>query len=126
MADPSRFPNNRSPQTAFRKQLRTHTTSAEAVLWMRLKARQMNGLRWRRQFGVGPYVLDFYCVKARLGIELDGQVHDDRARHAYDTERSRNLEAEGIAILRFENRQVFEMPGAIIDAIAEAAAARMG
>ncbi|HLA64571.1 MAG TPA: DUF559 domain-containing protein [Rhodothermales bacterium] len=86
----------------------------------------MNGLRWRRQFGVGPYVLDFYCVEARLGIELDGQVHDDPARHAYDTERSRNLEAEGIAVIRFENRQVFEMPGAVIDVIVEAAARRTG
>jgi len=125
MSDLPRFPNNRAEQAPFRQQLRTHGTSAEAALWTCLRGRRMNGLRWRRQFGVGLYVLDFYCPEARLGIELDGLVHDDPTRNAYDSDRTRALETEGIAVLRFENRQIFAMPEAALEAIAEAAAARL-
>lgn len=62
---------NRPRQTATRRRLRSHGTPAEAALWTRLKARRLDGLRWRRQFGVGPYVLDSTCPAVRLAVELD-------------------------------------------------------
>jgi very-short-patch-repair endonuclease len=82
-------------------------------------------LRWRRQFGVGPYVLDFYCPEARLAIELDGAVHHDPERRYADLKRTRALATEGIAVLRFENRELFERIDAVIEAIAQGATDRL-
>ena len=63
---------NLSEQKEFRRDLRKGMTSAEVVLWKMLSGRRLEGLKFRRQFGVGPYVLDFYCPELRLAIELDG------------------------------------------------------
>ena len=114
---------NRHRHTELRRQLRTHGTTAEAALWTQLKNRQLGGLRWRRQFGVGPYVLDFYCPKAKLGIELDGAAHDGPERQAYDAERTRHLEGVGVRVVRFENRVVWERPDDVLAAILDAARA---
>ena len=109
---------NRMEQKGFRKQLRNNMTSAEVVLWQMLKGRQVNGLKFRRQFGVGPYVLDFYCPELRLCIELDGAYHFTPEQQAYDCHRTRYLTNEhGIRVLRFENRVVFESPASILEAI---------
>jgi very-short-patch-repair endonuclease len=111
---PHRF-NNRPAQKASRRHLRTNGTSAEAALWLRLKQRQVRGRRFRRQHSVGAYI---YCPSEWLAIELDGAVHDDPARRAYDAERTRHLGAVGIRVIRFENRAVFEEPAAVLAAIA--------
>ena len=112
---------NRRSQKETRRRLRTHGTPAEAALWTRLKDRQLGGFRWRRQFGVGPYVLDFYCPAVRLGVEVDGAVHHTPAQRAYDAERTRHLGAVGVRVVRFENRAVFEAPEAVLAAILAAA-----
>ena len=114
---------NRPRQTPLRQHLRTHGTPAEARLWTLLKNRQAAGLRFRRQFGAGPYILDFYSPGARLAVELDGSVHDAPERAAYDAERTRHLGSLGIRVLRFENRTVFEAPDAVVAAIVAAAQA---
>ncbi len=111
---------NLPAQKPARRHLRTHGTSAEAALWLRLKRRQLGGRRFRRQFSIGPYVLDFYCPRERLAIELDGAVHNTPAQRAHDAERTRHLSTVGIRVLRFENRQVFEAPEAVLAAIAAA------
>ena len=112
---------NRRSQKETRRRLRTRGTPAEAALWTRLKDRQLGGFRWRRQFGVGPYVLDFYCPAVRLGVEVDGAVHHTPAQRAYDAERTRHLGAVGVRVVRFENRAVFEAPEAVLAAILAAA-----
>ena len=58
-----------------RRELRLNGTSAEAVMWTHIKGRKINGRRWRRQFSVGPFIIDFYCPELKLGIELDGAPH---------------------------------------------------
>ena len=108
---------NRRQQKPIRQRLRTQGTPAEAALWTRLKARRLGGLRWRRQFGVGPYVLDFYCPSARLAVELDGASHDGPERRDYDAERTEHLATVGVRVVRFENRAVFERPDAVLTAI---------
>ncbi|WP_420456345.1 endonuclease domain-containing protein [Rubrivirga sp.] len=118
---PDPYPNNKPWQAHTRQRLRTDGTPAEAALWRRLQRRQLGGLRFRRQFGVGPYVLDFYCPAARLAVELDGAVHDDPARAAYDATRTHHLARVGVRVIRFENRRVFDEPDAVLAAIAEAA-----
>lgn len=104
----------------YRKELRNQGTPAEARLWTYLKRRQLHGWKFRRQHSVGRYILDFYCPEAQLAVELDGAVHDDPARAAYDAERERHLAGLGIRVLRFENRCVFEQPEAVLAAIAAA------
>jgi very-short-patch-repair endonuclease len=83
-----------------------------------LRRRQLGGRRFRRQFGVGPYILDFYCPSERLAIELDGAGHADPAVRAYDDWRTAALGRAGIRVIRFENREVFEHPEAVLARIA--------
>lgn len=107
--------NNRHQQKELRRQLRNHATPAEAILWRMLRARQVCGLLWRRQFGAGPYVLDFYCPALKLCIELDGEPHFTDCGIQYDEQRTEYLErTQGIEVIRFENRVVFECPEAIL------------
>jgi very-short-patch-repair endonuclease len=109
---------NNPEKVAFRKALRTWGTSAEATLWKAIKGKQVDGLRFRRQQGVGAYVLDFYCPQLRLAIELDGEVHMNAHSEEYDERRSQYLAREAdIQVLRFENRVVFENLPAIINEI---------
>ena len=108
-------------QKSRRKRLRNASTSAESTLWLALKNKQVAGLRWRRQFGIGPYIVDFYCPSAKLAIELDGAVHASPEAQDYDDARTRHLAASGVRVLRFENRVVFEQPDALLAVIREAA-----
>ena len=103
-----RYPNNLKEQAVIRQTLRSEGTAAEAVLWLSLKGRQIEGMRWRRQFGVGPYILDFYCPQLRLCIELDGAQHYTMQGEENDAQRDEWLLREhGIRTLRFENKMVF-------------------
>jgi len=96
---------NAAEQKECRKALRNNMTPAEATLWQALKGRGTGGLKFRRQHGIGPFVLDFYCPEHQLGIELDGASHD--YKFEYDEARTAYLRQQGIRILRFSNHQVF-------------------
>ena len=96
---------NDKEQKEFRKALRNNMTPAETLLWRALKGRGAGGMKFRRQQGIGPFILDFYCPEHRLGIELDGNSHD--YKYDYDEERTEYLREQGIRILRFSNQQVF-------------------
>ena len=76
--------HNEQNQKILRQTLRNNTTSAEAKLWGALKSKQVDGVKYRRQFGVGTYVLDNYCPEIRLSIELDGGVHKTSYTNEYD------------------------------------------
>ncbi|MBR2234718.1 MAG: DUF559 domain-containing protein [Prevotella sp.] len=88
-----------------RKSLRNNLTPAEATLWRALRSRSAGGWKFRRQQGIGPFILDFYCPQIRLCIELDGSAHD--FRNDYDDERTAYLKTQGIRVVRFRNEQVF-------------------
>jgi very-short-patch-repair endonuclease len=93
-------------QRKFAKQLRRDQTDCERLLWQRLRNRQLGGFKFRRQYPLPPYVLDFYCAELYLAVELDGGQHfSDEALHR-DAERSRYLGKYGIHVLRFSNREV--------------------
>ncbi len=109
--------NNKLEQ---RKNLRNHGTSAEAIMWNLLKRRQILGYKFRRQFSVGPYILDFYCVEAKLAIELDGAQHYTIDGYEHDFKRKEFLEKlHDIKILRFENKNVFDYPDTLTQLIKE-------
>ena len=118
--DKNKYPFNTKDQTPLRRELRNEGTAAEAVLWLLLKGKQLDGMRWRRQFGVGPYILDFYCPQLRLCIELDGAPHDTLHGSLYDCRREEWLQhTHGIRTLRFENKDVFVHQDAVIERIRE-------
>ena len=73
----------------------------------RLKGRQLEGRKFRRQHGIGPYILDFFCPSESLSIELDGEVHFSLTASERDQKRSDYLKGQGIHEVRFENQDVF-------------------
>lgn len=109
--------NNHSYLKDYRKGLRNHSTAAEANLWKLLKSKQVLGLKFRRQHSFGNYILDFYCPKIQLTIELDGEIHTNLSSNQKDRERDEFIQQNGIEILHFENRWVYEYPQDIINAI---------
>ena len=112
--------SNRKELREERRVLRTFGTAAEAVLWTALKARRLDGWRWRRQFSIGSYILYFYCPKAKLCVELDGASHFTPYGLEADSNRSQFLTQLGIRVLRFENKVLKETPELAIGAIREA------
>jgi very-short-patch-repair endonuclease len=80
--------------------LRREMTLPEVLLWQALRRRQLNGLLFRRQHPVGPYVLDFYCPAHRLAVEVDGAAHDGADRAVRDRRRDAWLGAHGIRVMR--------------------------
>jgi very-short-patch-repair endonuclease len=99
------------------RQLRREQTDAERFLWETLRDRRFEGFRFRRQFIIGHYVVDFYCVKARLIIELDGGQHNLDANINYDESRTRYLQSQNIKVLRFWNNDVFLNTDAVLETI---------
>jgi very-short-patch-repair endonuclease len=90
-----------SPHAAV---LRREATDAEQLLWHRLRARQLGGHKFRRQWTIGPYIVDFCCLESFLVVEVDGGQHTPEA----DGARTNALQAEGFRIIRFWNNDVFE------------------
>ena len=100
--------HNRRALLPRRRELRNRPTKAEAVLWSALKGRRLDGVKFRRQHSAGPFILDFYCPASRLAVEVDGSVHDDPARAAYDADRQRWLAERGIRVVRVTNDEVLD------------------
>jgi very-short-patch-repair endonuclease len=97
--------NNKS-YTARRKALRRSLSKAEAVIWLHLSRKQMNGFKFRRQYSVNQYVIDFYCPELKLAIEIDGDSHYGYLSEKYDNERQKYIESFGIHFMRFTNDTV--------------------
>jgi len=110
---------NLKDQKTLRQSLRNNATAPEAILWRALKGKQVDGLKFRRQFGLGPYVLDFYCPEIRLCIELDGEVHKSYEQSQYDEIRTRFMASNNIKVIRFENDVVYRNIEAIKETIKE-------
>ena len=81
-------------------------TQAETLVWSKLRAKQMCGYKFRRQYSVGVYVLDFYCPTLKLAIEIDGDTHFQAGAKISDLSRQDFIEKFGIRFLRFTNQQV--------------------
>jgi very-short-patch-repair endonuclease len=104
-------------QIEKRKELRSSLTAAEATLWMLIKNRQLGGRKFRRQFGVGKYILDFYCPEEKLAIELDGNYHFTLIGSTEDFKRDEFLREQGIIVLRIENRTLFQNSEEVLEYI---------
>jgi very-short-patch-repair endonuclease len=102
-----------SPKAARR--LRRNQTDAERILWFRLRDRRLNGSKFRRQFPIDRYVVDFFCADAHLIIELDGGQH--AVRTDADAQRTKVLEAMGYMILRYWNNDVIQNIDGVLEDI---------
>ena len=108
MDDPKSFRKGVEPTTTSSVRaggLRRGLSPPERRLWLRIKGKQLDGLRFRKQAPIGVYVADFYCHGARLVVEIDGGSHQGE-RLARDAERDRWMEGRGICVLRFRASEV--------------------
>ncbi len=101
--------------TAISRKLRRDSTEAEKLLWNRLRAKQIDGLKFKRQVPVGNYIVDIVCFEKDLIIELDGGQHaeqseDDRVRDSW-------LHSQGFKVLRFWNNEVFANIEGVLETI---------
>ncbi len=97
------------------RELRRPQTPAEQVLWASLQDRRLDGLKFRRQHPIGPFIADFYCAECHLVIEIDGDVHSDQVE--YDGARSEWLNERGYTVLRFTNQEVQHQMRAVLEEI---------
>jgi len=98
---------NKKEQTDLRRKLRRTMTKGETILWKRIKAKQL-GFKFRRQAGIGRYIVDFYCPKLKLVIEIDGLTHYEEKVYNYDQERENYLENLGLFIKRYNSEDIFK------------------
>jgi very-short-patch-repair endonuclease len=99
--------------------------NAEVMLWSKLKGRALLGCKFRRQFGIGPYILDFFSPDIELAVELDGEIHYMAGRKDLDKARDAAIREYGIRIIRFSNNDVYENLEGVWEAIARAAREQM-
>ena len=89
-----------------RKFLRNHPTYTEYLLWKQLKNKRLCGYKFRRQYSVDQYIVDFYCPKVKLAIEVDGISHESNEQKIYDKYRQRYIERFGIEFIRITDEEI--------------------
>ena len=104
------------PGTKLAQSLRKRQTDADRKLWSKLRNRQLDGWKFKRQFPIGPYILDFYCSDANLVIELDGSQHAE-TRAEYDRTRTQFVEGEGLQVMHVWNVDVLTNITGVVDGI---------
>lgn len=97
---------NHADQGDLRRRLRNEAPLAEQMLWQYLRRKQLKGYKFKRQFSIDAFVIDFYCPKAKLAIEIDGDSHFGVGAKDYDEKRQKHIEALGVTVIRFRNDEV--------------------
>ena len=102
----------------IRRALRNNATPSERLLWHYLRKRQLLGLKFRRQYGIRRFIVDFYCPEVRLAIEIDGDTHFvSESIRKRDRNRQHRLEALGVHILRFLSSDVLNNTDEVVNII---------
>ena len=109
--------NNQNRLKETRKILRNNATQTEKILWNELKWSKLNWFKFRRQHSIWRYILDFYCPKIKLSIEIDWKIHNDRRE--YDNIRTEYLQSVWIKEIRFSNDEILENINFVIEKIKE-------
>ncbi len=104
--------------TSYAKSLRRNATDAERILWRHLRARQVEGIKFRRQQPIENYIVDFVSFETRLVIELDGGQH--AVNRQKDIKRDRCLTRNGFRVLRFWNHDVLGNMDGVLETIRKA------
>jgi very-short-patch-repair endonuclease len=98
---------NRTEFKSLRRKLRRTMPPAEKLLWPHLRNRRLANCKFRRQYGIDRYVIDFYASEIKLAIEIDGPTHDSPEARKYDAIRQAFIESTGATVLRFRNWRVY-------------------
>jgi very-short-patch-repair endonuclease len=110
----------------FAKGQRSQMTRAEALFWQQVRGKRLDGLKFKRQVPIGPYVVDFLCAARRLIVELDGRPHEATERLRRDRERDAWLKGQGFIVLRFSNDLALGGMDLLLQGIREALRAHDG
>ena len=102
----SRCLKGRSENLASKRRLRSEMTRSERLVWSRIRAQQLQGLKFRRQHGIGPYIVDFYCSERGVVVEIDGDVHAGASQAAKHEQRENYLRSLGLRVFRYMNDDV--------------------
>jgi len=98
---------NRSSFKQRRKNLRNQSTKSEIIFWQKIKNKQL-GVKFRRQYNIGYFIVDFYCHELKLIIELDGSIHYEEEINEHDKIRQKVLENNGYIIIRYSNHKILD------------------
>jgi len=88
-------------------------------MWSKLRARQLQGLKFRRQHGIGAYIVDFYCPEQSLVIEIDADSHADAAQIVKDKQREKYLQSLGLRVIRYINNDIVKNLDGVLEDLAE-------
>jgi very-short-patch-repair endonuclease len=102
---------------SFAKGLRRRMTDAEVILWSRLRRKPRDGLQFRRQHPIGPYIADFACVAMWLVIEVDGDTHSTEDEIAHDMKRDAFMRERGWRVFRITNHDVYKNLDGVLEGI---------
>lgn len=103
----------------IRRVLRQQPVTCEKILWRKLRNRQLAGTKFKRQFSIGRYIVDFYCADLKLIVEIDGATHESEREIKGDIERQKFLEEQGLRVKRYTNTDVKENLDAVLENILE-------
>lgn len=97
---------NRQTEKDRRRLLRRNQTHCEKIMWLNLRNRRLLGIKFRRQYSVDQYIIDFYAPELKLAIEVDGEVHNHPDQKEYDLKRQKYIESFGIRFVRITNEEL--------------------
>jgi very-short-patch-repair endonuclease len=123
--DPNReveiWSRNKTPDQIlnYAREMRKEPTEAESILWSNLRNRKLKNLKFRRQQPIEGFIIDFYCESARLGVEVDGEIHLNEEQRNFDQQRTEYLAEFGIRIVRFKNDDVINDIKKVLNIISE-------
>ncbi|MGF1675801.1 MAG: endonuclease domain-containing protein [Rivularia sp. (in: cyanobacteria)] len=109
---------NKSSEIEKRRKLRQDITKAEKIIWQKIRNNQIENYKFRRQYSVDKFVIDFYSPILKLAIEIDGESHFKEGTAEYDRERQSYIESLGIKFIRFTNNDVYENLDGVLESIA--------
>lgn len=109
------FHYNRNSEKRQRRELRNNATPAEKI------GKQIESLKFRRQYSIDSFVVDFYCPAIKLAIEIDGDSHVTEEVMEYDFDRQKHIEAFGVSFLRFTNKDVYDNIESVLENISQTA-----
>ncbi len=99
-----------------KRELRQESTKTEKILWRELRAKRFSGVKFRRQHGIGPYIVDFCAPRQGIVIEIDGDVHALPDQRIKDELRQKYIESLGFCVIRYSNNDVLKnLEGVLLD-----------
>ncbi len=101
------------------KDLRQNLTKAETILWKYIKGNKIEGVKFRRQFPIEPFIVDYAAIEIKLIIEVDGATHTSADEISYDRSRETYLKAQGWRIIRVWNNEIYNNLFGVLEAISQ-------